>query len=181
MSTPELKNVVLIGYRGAGKSAVGRLLADQMRWTFVDTDALIESEAGRSIAQIFAALGEPAFRKHERDVIARVTQRQHQVIAVGGGAILDRRNIDRLRADGWVIWLTAPPEVLWNRIQSDTATPRSRPNLTETGGLDEVRQVLTARQSAYDDAAHQSFPTEHQTPQQAAQAIKQLLKNLVPS
>ncbi|MCH7814825.1 MAG: shikimate kinase, partial [Planctomycetes bacterium] len=107
MSNPKPENLVLIGYRGAGKSAVGRLLAEQTGWTFVDIDAVIESEAGQSIAEIFAAGGEPAFRKHERDVIARVTQQPHQVIAVGGGAILDRRNVDRLRATGRVIWLTA--------------------------------------------------------------------------
>ncbi|MCP4250282.1 MAG: shikimate kinase, partial [bacterium] len=108
MTAPAPDNIVLIGYRGAGKSAVGRLLAEQVAWTFVDTDAVIEIETGRSIADIFAAEGEPAFRKREYDVIARITQQRHQIIAAGGGAILDQRNVDRLRASGLVIWLTAP-------------------------------------------------------------------------
>ena len=94
MTAHTAKNIVLIGYRGSGKTSVGRLLADRLGWAFVDTDDLIESQAGTSIADIFATEGEAGFRAREREAIAKATQDARRVIAVGGGAVTDRRNVE---------------------------------------------------------------------------------------
>ena len=88
---------MLIGYRGSGKTVVGRLLAERRGWTFVDTDALIEAQAGISIAEIFAAEGEAGFRAREERVIARVAADRRRVLSVGGGAVLRQENVAQLR------------------------------------------------------------------------------------
>lgn len=153
MGPDQPANVVLIGYRGCGKSAVARLLARRWGWTAVDTDDLIEAAAGRSIANIFESEGEAGFRRRECEVIAKVTAGRQQVIAVGGGTVTVPDNVERLRACGKVIWLTAPAEVLWSRIQQDARSGTQRPNLTPKGGLEEVREVLAKREAIYHAAA----------------------------
>jgi 3-dehydroquinate synthase len=111
-----MANLVLVGFMGAGKSTVGRLLAERLGWSFVDVDARIEREAGRSIPELFAQEGEAGFRERERRAIAAVCQGDRQVIAPGGGAVLDSRNEEALRAAGPVVALTAPLDVLWRRV-----------------------------------------------------------------
>ncbi len=146
-------NIVLIGYRGSGKSAVGRALADRLGWPLIDTDALIEQSAGMSIREIFERRGEASFRELESRAIADVARRDRQIISLGGGAILREENVAAVKSSGRLIWLTAPPEVLWERICRDTATRSSRPDLTPAGGLQEVRDVLSRRTPDYERAA----------------------------
>jgi shikimate kinase len=172
MRPGHLNNVALIGYRGSGKTTVGRLLAKRLGWTFVDTDDLIVSDAGTSIADIFAAEGETGFRQHEYQAIAGVTQGTHQVIAVGGGAVTDADNVERLRSGGTVVWLTAPPEVLWARIKQDEQTASARPDLTTGGGLAEVRTVLAEREAAYEAAADVRMDTANRSPDDVAAAAE---------
>jgi len=164
-------NIILIGYRGSGKTTVGRLLAERLGWAFVDTDALIEARAQTTIADIFATQGQDGFRKREREAIASLAKGEQQVIAAGGGAVMDRRNLEGLRTAGTIIWLTASPEVLWARIKQDRRTAESRPNLTAAGGLDEVRTILAERQASYRQAANLTIDTEHRDPQEAAASI----------
>ncbi len=171
MTAHTAKNIVLIGYRGSGKTSVGRLLADRLGWAFVDTDDLIESQAGTSIADIFATEGEAGFRAREREAIAKATQDARRVIAVGGGAVTDRRNVERLRLAAKVVWLTAQPDVLWQRINQDDRTRATRPNLTPGGGLEEVRRVLADRESAYRDASDFAIDTEQQDSRRVAGAV----------
>ena len=171
MTAPEVDNIVLIGYRGSGKTTVGRLLAERLGWAFVDTDDLIESQADSAIADIFATEGEAGFRARERDIITRVTQHSEQVIAVGGGAVSDPENVERLKAAGTVIWLTASPRGLWQRIKQDRHSAATRPDLTPTGGLDEVRALLAHRQVAYRTAADLDIDTEHRDPATLATLI----------
>jgi len=145
-------NIVLIGYRGSGKTTVGQLLSARFGWAFVDTDRRIEQRAGKTIKDIFAQHGEAHFRDLERQVVAELCREDQTVISLGGGAVLDPRNQDELSRDSLVVYLEAPAEVLWDRIQQDEATTVNRPNLT-TGGLEEVVQLLEARQFAYRDNA----------------------------
>ena len=175
MAGDDPRNIVLIGYRGSGKTVVGRLLAERRGWTFVDTDALIEAQAGISIAEIFAAEGEAGFRAREERVIARVTADRRRVFSVGGGAVLRQENVARLRAGGVVVWLTAPPEVLWERISRDARSRRIRPNLTDEGGLEEVRRLLAVRQEVYRGAADRMVSTQGRSPQEVADAIDSLV------
>src|SRR6185369_10624535 len=99
--------IVLTGFMCTGKSEVGRRLAKRLGRSFVDTDQLVEIRAGKTVAAIFAADGEQAFRALERDAVVEATSRRDPVIAVGGGAVLDAVNVERLRAAGPVVCLTA--------------------------------------------------------------------------
>ncbi|MCH7526073.1 MAG: shikimate kinase [Planctomycetes bacterium] len=159
------RNVVLIGYRGVGKTSIGKRLAEMLGVPFVDIDEIIASEAGMSIAEIFAAEGEAGFRKHEKEVIARVAATVPAVVSVGGGAVLDEENVSRLKAGGVVVWLTAPAEVLWSRISSDESSAAARPALTAHSGLEEVRTVLSSREALYRGAADVVVSTAGRTPQ----------------
>jgi shikimate kinase len=141
--------VVLIGYRGSGKTTVGRLLAKRRGIDFVDTDERIVAEAGRSIAEIFASEGKGGFRARESAAIASAAGASGRcVLSVGGGAVEIEANRTLLKSLGPVLWLDAPAELLWQRIQADPATTSNRPNLSG-GGLDEVRTILARRRPLY--------------------------------
>ena len=169
-------NLVLIGYRCTGKTTIGRLLAARLGWPLVDTDMLIQDRAGKSIKEIVAAGGWPEFRRLEREVIADVSARDRQVISAGGGAILDEANREALRAGGRVVLLAATPETLWRRMKADPKTLAERPNLTDSGGLAEVRKVLAEREAAYRAARHFEVSTDRDAPDDAAARILEWLK-----
>ncbi len=154
--------VVLTGYRGTGKTTVGRLVADRLGLPFVDTDALVEARAGRSIPAIFAAEGEEGFRDLEREVCAGLAAAEG-VIATGGGAVLDPENVEALRRGARVFLLEGPPEELARRC-----APGDRPALTALPPLDEVRTVLAARADAYRAAADHCVWTGCRTPGEVA-------------
>jgi shikimate kinase len=164
-------NLVLIGYRCTGKTTVGRILADRLGWPLVDTDTLVQERAGKSIKEIVAAGGWPEFRRLEREAIADVAARGRQVISAGGGAILDEANRQALRAAGQVILLTAPAELIWERMKADPKTLAERPNLTDSGGIAEVCKVLAERRAAYQAARHYEVPTDRYSPDEAAARI----------
>ena len=142
------RKLFLIGYRGSGKSTVGRVLADRMGWSFVDTDQVIEERSGKSIREIFHDDGEAAFRDLESGILAVLRGNAGAVVATGGGIVLREENRRILREDGFVVWLTADAATLWTRIERDASTAERRPALT-TGGLDEVRQLLAIREPLY--------------------------------
>jgi shikimate kinase len=160
----------LIGYRGTGKSTVGPLLAAALGWEYLDADDRIEAAAGKTIADIFATEGEAGFRDRESAVLAELCREERRVIATGGGVVLRPFNRELLRAAGYVAWLTAPPETVWERMQADPTTAARRPNLT-IGGFDEVANLMAARESLYRRTAHGTFPTEGRSPQAVAAAI----------
>lgn len=130
---------------GTGKSTVGKVLAARLQRKFLDTDRLIEQEAGKSIAQIFAEHGEPWFRALEKQVIARVCKENNAVIATGGGAIVDAVNAECLKASGIVVCLSASPAAIWQRVQGG----RERPLLYGEEPLEKIRALLAARAQAY--------------------------------
>lgn len=139
--------VFLIGYRGTGKSTVARLVAQKLGWDWCDADAILEQRYGRTIRQIFADEGEPGFRAKEAAVLEDLVHRDRHVVATGGGIILRPDNRAKLRM-GKVVWLTAPAEVLWRRLQADTTTAERRPNLAQ-GGLAEIEENLRLREPLY--------------------------------
>lgn len=126
-----------------------------------DTDAIVESNAGMTIAEIFAASGENVFRDYESDVLRSLSKLdQSQVVALGGGAILRPENRRLLRSSGWVAWLQASPETLVDRIALDKSTAARRPALSQLGVLGEIRSVLEKRWPLYEEAADEAFDTE---------------------
>ena len=163
--------VFLIGYRGTGKTTVGRLLADRLGWGFVDADDRIEATAGRSIAEIFAAEGEAGFRDREAAAVAELARLDRHVVSTGGGVILRPANRELLRAAGFVAWLTADPDTIWTRLLTDPTTAARRPNLTASGGADEVRTLLAAREPLYRETAAVRIPTDAPSPEAVADAI----------
>ncbi len=166
-----MSRIFLIGYRGTGKSTVGRHLAALLGWQFVDADAHLEVEQGRSIREIFATQGEPVFRDLESAVLVELAQRQHCVIATGGGIVLRPENRAELKSSGFVAWLDGEPATIWHRLQADPTTADRRPNLTATGGLAEVVSIMQARQPLYAETASARFPTEGRSPETVAVAI----------
>jgi shikimate kinase len=166
------RGLVLIGYRGTGKSTVGRILADRLGRAFLDCDREIEASSGRPIGAIFAESGEPAFRDWEERIIRELTAADTgAVLATGGGAVLRQANRARLRHFGFVAWLTADPAELARRLQADARGLTGRPALTSAGTLDEIAQVLAARSPIYAELADAVIPTDGREPVEVAEAI----------
>ncbi len=165
--------LVLIGYRGTGKTTVGRIVAEATGRPFLDLDRAVEEAAGRPIAEVFALLGEPAFRTLEEEAIAtRLGRGTSLVVASGGGAILKESNRRRLREHGTVVWLTARPEVLADRLGRD---PGGRPSLTASGLLDEIADVLSLREPLYRQTAHEIVATDGLSPHEVARLVVERL------
>lgn len=162
----EPTGLVLVGYRGTGKSTVGRIVAGRLGRPFVDADRELERRAGRSIASIFAEEGEGAFRDLEEATLADLTARiDGAVLATGGGAILRSSNRDALRRFGVVAWLTADPESIARRISRDAA---ARPALTPAGTLREIADVLRDRTPLYREVADIEIATADRRPSEVA-------------
>jgi len=143
-----VRNIALIGFMGTGKSSVGRMIADQLHFNFLDTDDLIESRAGQSISAIFAGEGEAAFRKFEQTVVAELAERKRTVIATGGGLGANPGNLASLRRHALVVCLWASPEKIWERVRSQT----HRPLLQGPDPLAKIRQLLADRGPYYKQA-----------------------------
>ena len=134
-----------------GKTTVGRRLAKRLARPFVDTDQLIEAEAGRTVAQIFAAEGEAGFRARERAVVAAACATRDAVIAIGGGALNDPQSRDRLRAVGPLVCLEATPAEILRRVGDGTTRPLLGPPMNR---LQRIEELLTARAATYRLADH---------------------------
>ena len=164
-------NLHLIGYRGTGKTTVAAALAARLGWSWVDADAELERAAGRTIAEIFAEGGEEAFRELESQTLAELCARDKIIVSVGGGGVLREQNRTLLRNSGKVIWLQAAPETIYRRMAHDPTTASRRPNLTNAGGLPEIRQLLLARAPIYEQSADLRVDTEGKSPAQVADEI----------
>ena len=146
MESPrQIRNIALIGFMGTGKSSVGRLLAEQLHFQFLDTDELIESRAGKSVAAIFAAEGEAAFRELERSVVAELASRKRTIISAGGGLGANPENLASLKHHALVVCLWASPEKIWERVRGQS----HRPLLQGPDPLGKIRQLLADRGPTY--------------------------------
>ena len=163
--------ILLVGYRGTGKSAAGRALAARLGWGFADADEHVEAAAGTSIADVFAAEGEPGFRDRESAALAELCRLDRHVVSTGGGVILRPANRDRLKSAGFVAWLTARPETIHARLRADPTTAARRPKLTALGDVEEVRQLLAAREPLYRETAAFQIATDDLSPEAVADAI----------
>ena len=168
----------LIGMMGAGKSAVGRVLAARTDRDFLDTDHLVEASAGRTIGEIFAEEGERGFRVRESQAIAAASSGD-AVIATGGGAVLLRANVATMKASGPVVWLQADPSTLASRIgdQSERPLLNDLPGQERLADVDveaRLSTILATRLQAYDAAADYRVPTDHATVEQVAVLIEEI-------
>ena len=163
--------VTLIGYRGCGKTVVGRKLAERLGWTFIDTDDAVEQKSGKTIREIFQTDGEVGFRRIEADVLDEALAGRRRVISAGGGAVLARRNRKALRSAGVCVWLTAPPADLHRRIEADACSASRRPNLTSHPGLQEVEAMLQVRLPVYEATADHVVSTAGRSVEQVVEAV----------
>jgi shikimate kinase len=146
-----MKNsVALIGFMGTGKSAVGKILAKKLNKKFVELDSLIEQRAGKPIPVIFQDDGEITFREFEIKVTKEVSRYKNQIIACGGGIVLNKINIDRLKIDSLVVYLTASPKVILKRISDDE---EQRPLLKVANPAKTIKELLSYRKPFYERAA----------------------------
>ena len=153
-------NVILTGMRGTGKSSIGALLADRLAYTFVDTDAAIEAQAGHPIAEIVTQHGWAHFRALERQVVAQLADADHQVIAAGGGTLIDPDNAQHLKSRGVVILLECDIPRLQRRIEQSN----NRPSLTGQGSpVDELMHIWHTRKQHYYAAADLFFDVSNES------------------
>jgi shikimate kinase len=143
-----IRNLALIGFMGSGKSSVGRQAADMMHFTFLDTDHVIEVRASKSVSDIFAQDGEPAFRQWEQQIVEELTRRDQTVIATGGGLPAAPANLASLKTHALVVCLWASPETIWERVRCHN----HRPLLNEPDPLAKIRELLAAREPHYRQA-----------------------------
>ena len=170
-------NLVLIGYRATGKTSVGARLAEVLQRPFVDLDQVLVREAGRSVADIVAQGGWAEFRRLEKELVARYRDARGQVLATGGGVVLDPDNVAALRENGILIWLTADPAAIQARLAQDQPRDANRPSLTGGDTIREVAAVLEERAPLYQAAAQISIDTTHRSVAQVVKLVLAALKS----
>lgn len=166
MVAARTERLILTGMMGAGKSTVGRLVAERTGRPFVDTDDLVEQAAGRTIPELFDAEGEEGFRALEADALREALGRQHAVVAVGGGAVVSEDNRRVMREGGEVVWLTAAPRVLAERVGADSG----RPLIVGADVEGRLAGLSQDRRSAYADCDRR-IDTAGLTPDEVADAV----------
>jgi shikimate kinase len=140
-----IHNLALVGFMGTGKSSVGRIVADALQFEFVDTDAMIEAQSGRTITEIFAQAGEPVFRQLEEQVVAQLATREKLVISTGGGLVMNPCNLTSLKTHALVVCLWASAETIWERVRTQT----HRPLLQTPDPLGKIKEMLNQRGPSY--------------------------------
>ena len=160
-------NLVLVGPMGAGKTSIGRRLADRFGLQFVDADLHIEQRAGATITSIFDHVGEAGFRERERAALAELLGGGRQLVATGGGAVLDAENRRAMRERGFVVYLSAGLDAQMKRLQRD----RSRPLLQRADREDVLRQMARHREPLYREVADMVMETDGLTAIDAASRL----------
>lgn len=169
-------SIILIGYRGTGKTSIAELLAHRLDRPMIDSDVVIEQQYGKNISTIFAEHGESEFRRCEAETISSILSSSSLpdhpiVLSTGGGAILRAETRHCLRSSGHVIWLTARPETIFSRLESDSRSASLRPSLTALPAYEEILSLLQARDAFYRETAHQIVSTDSATPSELANEI----------
>ena len=163
-----MRNIVLMGFMGAGKTTIGRKLAEALSCEFIDTDERIEKEQGRKISDIFAEDGEQAFRNMETDLLKRLQDSNEEfVLSIGGGMPVREENRALLRNIGTVVYLKTSKEEIIRRVSGDTNRP-----LLQGGALEEkVTSLMNAREGIYIETAHREILTDGKTPKELVKEI----------
>jgi shikimate kinase len=161
--------IILIGFRGTGKSTVGELLARKIGCNFIDTDQRICQKKGASVTMIVEREGWAGFRRCEEEVLKEMTGAIGSVVATGGGAILHRQVWPELQKNATIVWLTADTDILMRRICRDDSG--NRPSLSGKGIAEEMAEILKEREPLYRELAHFSVDTGRLKPVEAVDYI----------
>ncbi|MFA5931660.1 MAG: shikimate kinase [archaeon] len=151
-----MEKLFLIGYRGTGKTTLGKKVSNKLGYEFIDLDELIVKNAKKTIPEIFSTQGESAFREYETNALKQVLEKEKIIVACGGGIITKDENIELMKKNGVVCLLTASPHTIFKRIYTD----RNRPALTNKNPLEEIIFMLEKRKSAYEKAKDFEVTTE---------------------
>lgn len=153
---PKRQNIFLAGMMGVGKSSVGELVAARLDYRFLDTDAIIETVEGRTIVEIFAEDGEAYFRRLEADVLQQICESEMQVVATGGGMLIEARNLSLAESSGLVVLLTAAMPQLVNRLKGND----QRPLLTGGALEEQLVRLQRLREGAMGEILHRVDTTD---------------------
>ncbi len=163
-------NIILVGFMGTGKTAVARALARKLKMKYVDLDDVIEADAGRSINKIFAESGEDHFRYLEKEAARKVSSLDQQVVATGGGVVLDKQNMKNLSKNGVVVCLTATAAVIYSRVKDQS----HRPLLKVDKPQEAIKRLLDIRQPYYARADF-TIDTSEMTAEETVSKIVKML------
>ena len=168
--------IILTGFRGTGKSAVGGKIAEQTGFIFIDTDDTLERELGCTVCEYVRRAGWPAFRGQERLLLGRLAGVRRAVIATGGGAIIHQAEWQSLRQNSRVIWLRATAATIRQRLDQDCETATQRPSLTGCDPLAEIDAVLAEREPLYRAGSDASIYTDGRTPDEIVARLREFLE-----
>ncbi len=161
------RNLILIGFMGTGKTTVGQRVARSLGFRFVDTDKMIVKQTGKPIPKIFEESGEDSFRDLETKVLCECAEGSGQVISTGGGIVTRPENHRLIREAGYVIWLKASPESIFERVRRD----RNRPLLKTADPLQTIRDLLEGRKPLYEACADLAITTDHLTMEETCYGV----------
>ena len=167
-----MKNIILTGFMGTGKTAVGRRLAMLLNMKLMDVDTEIEKSQQMTINEIFRQFGEPRFREIETEMIQKLSERKDVIISTGGGAVLKQKNMDALRKQGVIICLMASPQTILKRTSHNS----NRPLLKVEDPFEKIKELLNFRKPFY-EKADIMIDTEGKTPLQIAEEIIDKIKD----
>lgn len=173
-------NIALIGFRTTGKSLVGRILAQELQWSFMDMDAELIASFGCDIATWVKTHGWELFRDAESKLLETLALHRRMVLATGGGVVLRHVNRRVLKAHFRVVWLQAAPETIHARMLQDPGTPANRPSLTELTPREEIRCLLQDRRPLYAEIADLALSTESTPPEGVSTRIREWMAAITP-
>ncbi len=166
----ENRNIFLIGFMGVGKSTIARLLAKELNAKLVEMDETIEAEAGMTINEIFEKYGEQHFRDLESALVERIATEGGAIVSCGGGAVLRPENVENMKKNGTVLFLSATPETIYERVRYST----NRPLLNGNMNVEYISQLMERRRSAYEAAADVVISTDDK---EKSQIVEEILKD----
>ena len=174
-------NIYLIGYRGAGKTAVGRCLSAALGRPFCDMDEELARRCAGTIREFVGRHGWPAFRRDEKVLLQEIARQSGRVVSTGGGVVLDAENVSAMRRSGRVVWLRAAAKTLQERLQADAGTPDCRPALCASIPLDEeIRSTLSERTPLYRQAMDFSVATDGRPVEEICRIVSEHLEAAAP-
>jgi shikimate kinase len=167
-----MRNVILIGFMGTGKTAIGRIVARLLGYQFVDTDQMVEEATGMTINQIFRKHGEVRFRSEEALAVQRLKGSKKTVIATGGGIVLDPQNVGILKENGIFVLFTTQPEVILERV----SRRNTRPLLAKGKTLENINKLLNDRRDEYYSCADVVVDTSYSSMEESAEKIVKIIR-----
>ena len=165
------KNIFLIGFMGCGKSTMARFLSRDLDVELVEMDETIEAETGMTINEIFEKYGEKHFRDLESQLILRIAEKGGAVVSCGGGAILRQENVENMKKNGQIIYLSATPETIYTRVRNST----NRPLLNGNMNVEYISSLMEKRLPLYENAADITIYVDGKEKQEVVEEIKKIL------